>query len=317
MKGFKIFEFLLIAFGDKKSSMSKHSTEITLHLEEAKKSLNWLSKHNYKKLFKGSQEEYLNWLRELKDSCHVSSYVEDWARKGDVYENFLVDMVIPNDYVWKSCIPERLIENEGFLIKYLEKNRKYVISNDFINFIVKPDMLNNNELLDILISIDRNWVYMNCHNRKCRNKLNYSLAIKYGRLILLYFVIHVVSSYVLFNLIKIHNIPISFQQIIFFPFTTISLFMSIIMIANMFLREFNNVLKYKKIQNRIEKIKVNEKIVEKFECIICMDESISIPSEQYFNCDHNNLMCTFCYIKCLNSNNKKCPYCRSSLKLKI
>ena len=37
----------------------------------------------------------------------------------------------------------------------------------------------------------------------------------------------------------------------------------------------------------------------------------------YFNCDHNNLMCTFCYIKCLNSKNKECPYCISSLKLKI
>ena len=89
MKGFKIFEFLLIVFGDKKSSMSTYNNEMTLHLNEAKKSLNWLTKFNYKKKFKGSQEEYLIWLRELKDSCHVSSYVEDWARKGEVYENFL------------------------------------------------------------------------------------------------------------------------------------------------------------------------------------------------------------------------------------
>ena len=301
----------------KPTSMSKYNNEMTLHLNEAKKSLNWLTKFNYKKKFKGSQEEYLNWLRELKDSCHVSSYVEDWARKGEVYENFLVDMVIPNDYVWKSCVPEKLRMDEKFLIKYFNRNKKYVISNNFINFVIKPDMLNNNDLLDILIKINKKWVYLNCHNKKCRNKLNYSSIKSYGRIILLYFVIHIVSSYVLFNLIKIHNIPISFQQIIFFPFTTISLFMSIIMIANMFLREFNNVLKYKKIQNRIEKIKVNEKIVENFECIICMNESTSIPSEQYFNCNHNNLMCTFCYIKCLNSKNKECPYCRSSLKLKI
>jgi len=314
MKGFKLFEFLLIVFGDKPTSVSKYNSEMTLHLEEAKKSLDWLSKHNYKRKFKGSQLEYLNWLRELKESYHVSSYVENWARKGEVYDNFLVDMVIPNDYVWKSCVPERLWDDEKFLIKYFKKNTKNVMYNDFLNFVIKPNMLKNNELLDILIKINRNWVLINCQDISCKNKSNYSFLTKYGRIILLYFVFHIVSSYALFNMMKIHNIPISFQQIIVFPFTTITLFMSLIMATNLFLKEMYNVSKYKP---RIEKIKIYEKTVEKFECTICMDESISIPCEKYFNCDHNNLMCTFCYIKCLNSKNKECPYCRSSLKLKI